>query len=324
MIATPMPSFSIVIPTFQRRDAVCEAVRALGKLHYDGQVEVIVVVDGSTDRTEAALQAIDCPFPKTILSQDNKGAAAARNRGAAEATGEIILFLDDDMLCESDTLEQHARMYKDGADAVIGDFPIDPGSPQGFLTDWIAEKAHWDREGTALTPFEIFTGHLSVRRAVFEDLGGFDESFTAGGHYGNEDIDFGARLLERYQVRHNPQAITRQRSTVSPRQFMRRARSLARNDLRFAAKHPKLARELFARRGAGRTSRRLRLLSRIPLMPATLGAVSLFAAEIGLKTRFRSSRKLSYLIHGAWLAAYWSEVRAGGRPDSDASGAADL
>ena len=243
-----------------------------------------------------------------VIEQDNAGAAAARNRGATEARGDILLFLDDDMLCAPDVVEQHARTHAAGADAVIGAFPVDPASPRGFLADLVAGMAHWDRSGVELTPFEIFTGHLSVRRSVFEAVGGFDESFTAYGGYGNEDIDFGARLLPKYDVRFNPDALVRQRRSVGPREYLRRARTLAKSDLMFAAKHPRLARELFDRRGAGRISPRVRLLSRIPLAPQLLGAAAGSIAEVGLRTRFRSSKTLAYLFFGAWQVAYWAAL----------------
>jgi len=300
------PSFSIVIPTYQRRDTVCEAVRSVANVEYQGAVEIIVVVDGSTDGTEAALEAISCPFPKKIVRQENRGAAAARNRGAAEATGDIILFIDDDMLCSADVVRQHAESYRAGADAVVGDFPLDAASPKGFISEWIRQQAHWDR-GEVLTPFDIFTGHLSVSRVAFHSLGGFDESFTSNGSYGNEDIDFGARLLQRNCVRYNRQAIVRQRSSVGPAEYMRRSRSLAKSDVRFSTKHPALARELFENRG-GRTSRRLQLLSRTPFVPEILAACAVGAALVALKSRFRSNRVIARLFFGAWLVNYWSAI----------------
>src|SRR4051794_33250117 len=94
------PSFSVVIPTYQRKDVVCDAVRALGKLMYDTHFEVIVVVDGSTDGTAPALRQLGCRFPLRVIEQENGGAAHARNTGAAAATGDILLFLDDDMIAE--------------------------------------------------------------------------------------------------------------------------------------------------------------------------------------------------------------------------------
>ena len=301
-------SFSIVMPTFQRRDLVCDAVRALGALNYDGECEVIVVIDGSTDGTAAALSQLSCPASLQVIEQENRGAAHARNRGAADAKGEILLFLDDDMIAEPNLLTEHARSYSEGADAVLGDFPVEPGSRPGFLSDSIAEKKAWARKAP-ISAYDVFTGHLSVRRGVFQELSGFDERFTSGGKYGNEDIDFGLALVARYDVRYNPRAICHQRSIVGPREYMRRARRTANADLEFATKHPQLGRELFERRGASLISKRLRLLSQVPLFPRVLAQVATIMAEIGLRTPMRSSRKLARLFNSAYLLTYWSTVR---------------
>ena len=305
------PSFSIVVPTFQRRNLVCDAVRRICAIEYEGELETIVVVDGSTDGTAPKLARLKCPVPLRVIEQENRGAAHARNRGAAEARGDIFLFLDDDMIAEPNLLTEHARSYADGADAVLGDFPVDAGSRPGFLSDSIAERKAWERN-PPLSHYDVFTGHLSVRRSVFEELGGFDERFTAEGKYGNEDIDFGLALVDRFDVRHNPKAICHQRSIVGPREYMRRARATANADLEFAAKHPKLARDLFERRGALEISGRLRLLSRIPLAPRIFSEAAAFVAEIGLRTPARSSRKLTRLFNSAYVLTYWSTIRKKG------------
>jgi glycosyltransferase involved in cell wall biosynthesis len=296
------------VPTYQRKDVVCDVVSALSRIDYPGSVEVIVVIDGSTDGTAAALAGLDCCLPLRVIEQVNRGAAHARNRGASRAIGDILLFLDDDMICAPDVIEQHARMYRSGADAVLGDFPVAPGSRPGFLSDTIADRKVWERNGP-ITPYEVFTGHLSVRRSVFEALGGFDEAFTAERKYGNEDIDFGVGLVERYVIRRNPHAISHQRSLVGPREYMRRARSAARADLLFAAKHPHAAEGLFEYRGASKISKRLRLLSSLPIFPRIFAEAATWTAEIGLHTPFRSSRKLSWLFNCGYLLTYWSTVR---------------
>jgi GT2 family glycosyltransferase len=258
------------------------------------------------------LAQLTVPFDMRVIEQANGGAASARNRGAAEATGDILLFLDDDMIAQPDLLEQHARTYRDGADAVTGDMPLHADSPPGFLSSGFAMSVDWDRDAPS-TPFDIFTGQLSVRRSVFERLGGFDESFTAAGGYGNEDIDFGVRLVGGFDVRHNPEAITRQLHRVQPRQFMRRARLLAQADLRFAAKHPDLAQQLFESRGGSQKMVRVfyRPISRVPLFSKALAAVVVRTCEIGLRTRYRSSRQLSRLFSIAYAASYWSVADLG-------------
>ncbi|GLV21024.1 MULTISPECIES: glycosyltransferase family 2 protein [Sphingomonadales] len=92
--AVAEPVFSVVIPTYQRRDAVVAAV--LSALEQSiAVIEVIVVIDGSTDGTELALQAIKDPR-LSIIVQQNRGASAARNAGIDQARGRYIAFLDCD------------------------------------------------------------------------------------------------------------------------------------------------------------------------------------------------------------------------------------
>lgn len=311
------PSFSIIVPTYQRRDMVCEAVSALSRLGYDGPIETIVVVNGSTDGTAEAVARLDCSWPMRVVEIDpNRGPAGARNRGASEAAGNILLFLDDDMICEPDLVQQHARMYREGADAVAGNIPLHPKSPPGVLTDAVASAAVW-KQRAELTPFEIYAGQLSVRKSVFDALGGFDEEFAAGGGFGNEDVEFGARLLERFDVRHNPKAISHQVNLVSARQFMDRASQLAVADIRLAAKHPELGRRLFFHRAAQRSGpQRLtyRVFSASPAATALIANATVGLCELALRTRFRSNPLLARAFIDACSIAYWSKLRRAAGP----------
>jgi len=293
---------------------VCAAARALGRTTYAGAIELIVVIDGSTDGTAAALTAIGTPFPVRIVEQGNGGAASARNRGAAVAAHDIILFLDDDMIADPALLDEHARLHRAGADAVIGDTPIHPDSPAGFLPQSVARWIASTSVKSPLSPFDVFSGQLSVRRSVFAELDGFDTAFTSAAAFGNEDADLGVRLLARYDVRHNPTAISRQLYVVTPRQFMDRARHAVAADLHFVRKHPELARELFERKGYSRPLTRFvyRPLTRIPLLPEVIARVAVRVADGALKTPFRSNRTVARFFSGARSLAYWSALRASG------------
>jgi glycosyltransferase involved in cell wall biosynthesis len=310
---TPSPFFSIIVPTYERRGMVCEAVRALGRLSYEGPIEIIVVVDGSRDGTAAALKQVDCPFPLQVIEQGNSGQAAARNRGAAEAAGEFLLFLDDDMICEPDLVRQHARSHQAGADAVTGEIPLHPDSHQDLVTKALERAASWKRAGP-ISAFDVYSGNLSVRREVFRSIGGFDEAFTARG-YGGEDLDLGLRLMGSYDLRHNGAAVAWQKSLIGPFEHMRRARRIAASDLRLIAKHPGITAELLENRGAPtatQTSLGFRL-SRVPLLPGLAGMAVGMLAKIARRTPFRSHRLLARLYFTARTASYWSafQTRAG-------------
>jgi glycosyltransferase involved in cell wall biosynthesis/peptidoglycan/xylan/chitin deacetylase (PgdA/CDA1 family) len=305
------PSFSIVIPTFQRREIVCDALRSLTALDYRGDVEIVIVIDGSTDGTGEALAEIASPSPIRIVEQANRGASGARNRGASEASGDIILFLDDDMISDPGLLEQHAKMYRDGADAVIGRTPLHPNSAPGFLADSTSRWIETQKMPSPLSVWDIFTGQLSVRRKVFEEIGGFDEAFTTGPVFANEDADLGARLLARFDVRYNPDAISRQRYFVTPREYMDRASKLLEGDLHFLKKHPQYSREVLNARGMGNRLGRYLLvpLSRSALLSKFLATSSVWAAELALATPFRSNRILARYYSGSRTVAFWAALR---------------
>src|SRR3954447_9858508 len=109
--------FSVVIPTYQRRDLVVANVAAFERQAFE-DFEVVVVVDGSTDGTAAALRGLRPAFPLTGPCQANEGRAAAVNAGARRARGEVLLFLDDDMEPDPLLLAEHERSLRAGADAV--------------------------------------------------------------------------------------------------------------------------------------------------------------------------------------------------------------
>jgi len=121
------PRFSVVVPTFQRRDVVVASVAAFGAQDFGEPFEVVVVVDGSTDGTADALRALSPPFPLAVVEQENRGPAAARNRGAEEARGEFLLFLDDDMDPVPDFVGAHVRAHRDAVGLVAVAGRILPG-----------------------------------------------------------------------------------------------------------------------------------------------------------------------------------------------------
>ena len=266
--------FSVVIPTHERRETVLRTVRSLAGQD-ETDFEVVAVVDGSTDGTAAALRALHLPFELTVIEQPNQGGAAARNAGAAQASGEILLFLDDDMVAERAMLAEHRRSHEAGAGVVLGDFPIHPDSPETVLSQGVGRWARRRREQLAVSAAEVplvelITGQMSIARSAFEELGGFDVGFTRDGLYGGEDLDFGYRARRAgLRIVFNPEAISRQYYAVDPSDFTRRTRESSRSNEELAAKHPELVGELTA--GLEFTTRRSRLvLGTLAKLPAPL------------------------------------------------------
>jgi GT2 family glycosyltransferase/peptidoglycan/xylan/chitin deacetylase (PgdA/CDA1 family) len=300
--------FSVVIPTYQRRQTVVRSVAALAE-QTCADFEVVVAVDGSSDGTTEALRALETSFPLRVLEQPNRGRAAAVNAGAAAAGGGLILFLDDDMRADPRLLEEHERSHREGADAVMGDLPLDPNSPRNLLSwgvGWWARNRceRLAAPGAEIGIADLLTGQLSISRAAYEAVGGFDESFTRDGLFGGEDLDLGYRLLKAgYRIVFNRRAISYQHYDVDPLDYIERARETGRSDWELVAKHPELSARL---QGTPRfTTRRSRLAltpflraPRAMSLPLRLGAAAIVRSRRNtprLRRLFFAVRSLEYL-----------------------------
>jgi peptidoglycan/xylan/chitin deacetylase (PgdA/CDA1 family)/GT2 family glycosyltransferase len=235
--------FSVVIPTYQRRDIVVRMVAAFERQAFR-DFELMVVVDGSTDGTADALGSLDVSFPLTVLEQRNQGSGQARNTGVAAGRGELLLFLDDDMEADPGLLLAHDRAHREGADLVLGDLPLHPDSPRNILTWAVGFWAESRRERLSAPAAEIrlddlLSGQVSIARDAFERLGGFDVGFTRGGLFGGEDIDFGYRVMQAgLRVVFDSAAVSYQYYDVDPMQFLRRSREAGRAEQELLLKHP--------------------------------------------------------------------------------------
>jgi GT2 family glycosyltransferase/peptidoglycan/xylan/chitin deacetylase (PgdA/CDA1 family) len=303
--------FSVVIPTYERRETVLRTVAALGGQEYD-HFEVVVAVDGSSDGTAEALRRLQTRFPLRVVEQPNGGRATAVNAGAGAAQGELLLILDDDMSADPRLIAEHDRSHREGADAVMGDLPLDPASPSNLLSWGVGFWARTRCErlsapGAEIRLDDLLTGQMSVSRQTYEELDGFDVSFTRDGLFGGEDIDFGYRLLGAGKaVVFNPRAITYQYYDVGPAQYLRRARETGRSDRELVAKHLELSERL--ENSPRFTSRRSRvLLQPFLALPAAFswplraGASALVRSRLNtprLRRMFFAVRTLEYLRGG--------------------------
>jgi len=245
---------SVIIPTRSTGRRSFRTLRALSKQDIDPTgVEVVIVGDGvSLDSIESD-RALGMPFPLRVIEQPHGGQAAARNRGAAEASGDLLVFLDDDMDLLTDFLRQVLRRLEDGADVVLTDILIGDWV-QDTLPVRVARRLEHDarqekRLGRGLVFEDMVFAATAIRRAVFERTGGFDPSFTAGGAYGNEDIELGYRLLRSgVDIRRAPEAVAYSDMPHELPILLARARKVGANDVRLARKHPELAAALFGRK----------------------------------------------------------------------------
>lgn len=263
---TPAVRISVVVPTFCR---LAELRRTLAALESDRAdlpfgVEVVVVDDGSTDGTNTFLEEWAARTPRAkALSQSNAGPARARNRGAAAAEGEILLFLGDDTAPQPGFLSVHERAHRLGG----------PG-PLAILgyTAWDEERmrvtpflGHLNENGAQFgysiipdpddVPFNFFyTSNVSLPRGTFLALGGFDEEFP---HAAWEDVELAYRATRgtpALRIVYRPAARTRHNHPTDIASFRRRQRKAGEAAATFARKHPELAGWLGLEEAAGTRS----------------------------------------------------------------------
>src|SRR5436190_19538781 len=114
----PSPTVSVIVPTYQRASALERTLAALSAVDYpEDSLEIVVVDDGSTDPTAATVAR----FPRAkFVRQPNSGVAAARNHGARMATGDVLFFVDDDIIVGADNVQRHLAVRKLYGDCVVG------------------------------------------------------------------------------------------------------------------------------------------------------------------------------------------------------------
>jgi glycosyltransferase involved in cell wall biosynthesis len=196
--------------------------------------EIVLVNDGSTDDTPAVIERAraraTCAF--VVVDQPNSGLAKGRNAGIARASGERIIFIDDDVLPLPNFVEEHLRTH-----AV---------HPQAIVRGGAINVENFDDLPVPLWTIKDYSGNyfwttnVSVPLATIREIGGFNESFS---EYGWEDIDVGLRLRSSgTKAVFNPKALVyhwkpRPRSG-NVEKMVRQARAQARTAVQLARIHP--------------------------------------------------------------------------------------
>lgn len=190
---------SVVVPTYNRTEALLETLAALARVDYPAdRWEVILVDDGSTDGAPEAVKkwSLTQPgLPLLCLSQDNAGPAAARNRGARAARGSLLIFIDNDILVAPDFVRAHIATHQGHSGAWVLGRIRHPAllrvTPFGRYRDARWESFHDSHDGTMVEETDgMSAANVSIPASDFAQLGGFDEDFSIAS---SEDWDLGFR-----------------------------------------------------------------------------------------------------------------------------------
>jgi len=182
-----MVKISIIIPSYNRKEILKEALKALFNQNYPkDKYEIVLVDDGSTDGTEEMVSSLSSPCRlKYLKNGERMGAPRTRNRGIKEAEGEFIIFTDSDVIVLSDFIEQHLNYHKKYGDVIVSGELIQISSLNEVGKK---KKGIFD---ISFSPFD--TANVSVRKNFLLEVELFDESFSA---YGWQDIELGYRLIK--------------------------------------------------------------------------------------------------------------------------------
>jgi GT2 family glycosyltransferase len=180
--------FSVIVPA---RDCAASLRRCLDALAQSdrGDFECIVVDDGSSP----PLRIDDAPLPvRLIRLEPSGGPARARNRGAAVATGAILVFFDADVCPQADTLRRFDAWFVNDARiaAVIGSYDRAPDDP-GFVSQYKNLFHHFVHQHSNRNAATFWGACGAMRAEIFHRFGGFDESYARPSI---EDIELGYRL----------------------------------------------------------------------------------------------------------------------------------
>ena len=240
------PEISVIIPTLGERDTLKSVLKALEALRpVPGSVEALVVDNSLDGRFFASAKQNNLPGFVKVLSCPKPGASSARNKGAAEASGEYLLFLDDDVLPQAGLLEAHLSCVRRNPGALsmgkllpaesvrnslFGEFAVYYGLLPGYREL---------KEGEALSCEHFNSSNFMIRKEDFQSAGGFDEGFDC---YGWEDVEFGSRLsASSLRAVFSEKALAVHYIDGTSAAYLKKMKLMGRSAVKFVKKHPALS-----------------------------------------------------------------------------------
>ena len=233
-----MERFSIIIPVFNRPDEVEELLDSLTKLPYR-DYELIIVEDGSSVPCDQVVAAYEKRLPVTYYAKPNSGPGQSRNYGAERAKGEYLLIWDSDILVP--------KGYFEAIETFLNAHPVDAfGGPDRAHESFSDVQKAINYSMTSffttggirggkkkLDKFFPRSFNMGIRRAVYEQLGGF-RAMRFG-----EDVDFSYRIVEAgYTTALIPDAYVYHKRRTDFRKFFRQVHNSGIARINLSILHP--------------------------------------------------------------------------------------
>lgn len=194
---------SVVIPLYNKEMYIKNTIECVLNQTFQ-EFELIIVNDGSVDKSASIVQEFDDPRIM-LINQENKGVSSARNKGVSKSKYNYVSFLDADDKWSNNHLEEiyklicdfgeqadvfvpnFARTYKDGS---IVNNRKENELQRGIIKNYFKK---------VLKKGVIHTSAVCIRKTVFDDVGLFKERFSYG-----EDIDLWNRIARKYKIAYSP------------------------------------------------------------------------------------------------------------------------
>lgn len=184
-----LPFASIIVPVYNAEKTIASCLSAILTQDYSRIADVIVVDDGSTDKTAEITQTFS---QVKIVSQKNAGPAAARNRGAKEASGEILFFTDSDCVPQQDWVSKMVPHFiRDKNGVVAGSYGIT--NSDEILARCIHQEILFRHQKLMPDEPRVFGSYnFAIRKILFEKVAGFDEKYR---YPSGEDNDLSYKVI---------------------------------------------------------------------------------------------------------------------------------
>jgi glycosyltransferase involved in cell wall biosynthesis len=182
---------SVIIPAYNAEDTIADAIEAVFAQDHAGPLELVVVDDGSTDKTADVVRR----YARVVYAhQQNAGPASARNHGARLSKGRILFFTDSDCRPERSWISKMMEGFgREGVSVVAGSYGI--ANPASLLARVIHAEIVF-RHRVLMPQFPKFFGsyNFAIRREVFEAAGGFNAQYRRAS---GEDNDLSYKIIAR-------------------------------------------------------------------------------------------------------------------------------
>jgi glycosyltransferase involved in cell wall biosynthesis len=215
-----VPPLSVIVPTHERPGQLGDCLAAIAALDHPGDgLEVIVVDDGGSSPLKPVVDRFRGELAVTLIAQRRAGPAAARNAGAVAAGGDLLAFVDDDVVLDRGWTRAMLRQAVAEPGAAVGGRTVSllSANPYAATSERIIELAYEYYNSSAAGPRFFAANNIAVPAAGFREIGGFDPAFRA-----SEDRDFCDRWLESGRpLAYAADAVAGHAPPLSLRSFMR-------------------------------------------------------------------------------------------------------